>query len=363
MTKYDLLVCDTNGDKDLTNDPQLSALKDLPSGFTFTTSRYPTAKAFDYVQWKPGGQERSIRFLPWMRAYGSSPRIYFTSASFRGGRIKIGGVWHEAILRPQFGAPVPRLMVREEKKPSEKKPSQQRLTRRWQTVQLGVLHHAQEGFCTITLSPEGDKVTISPYRGEFGEFRVSAKGGDAKKRGVAGALVTKERAVVWLGEPGNYYTQERPHQCRLPVGNYQPSYLYAERDDLVVLLSANNRYPVDLSKASGDKKPHFGITISKETPFEFAFASKPTVRFTSPASKGSVVRRGSRVVFKALLLDPKLDVMVRGLQDTAKKTGTRRTLSSSGEIVTLPRYASLDPIMTITNSSGKEVASGKMPFG
>jgi hypothetical protein len=48
---------------------------------------------------------------------------------------------------------------------------------------------------------------------------------------------------------------------------------------------------------------------------------------------------------KAVLVDPELDVMIRRLYD-----------SDSGR-----RY--LDPIVTITDSSGDEVATGKLPFG
>ena len=43
----------------------------------------------------------------------------------------------------------------------------------------------EDEFFTISASPNGDKVTVCPYDGDFGELVVSADGGDSEGRGLA----------------------------------------------------------------------------------------------------------------------------------------------------------------------------------
>jgi hypothetical protein len=71
-----------------------------------------------------------------------------------------------------------------------------------------------------------------------------------------------------------------------------------------------------------------------------------------------------------MLIDPVLDVMIRGLRPVEppkKKSGDKD--DAKGENKKKPRTPartrppSLDPTVVITNSSGKEIARGKMPFG
>jgi hypothetical protein len=80
--------------------------------------------------------------------------------------------------------------------------------------------------------------------------------------------------------------------------------------------------------------------------------------FASPA-KDQDFRRGDEIEVKAVLIDPVLDMMVRNLDDTTHKV--KKQFSGSNE--TYERDASLDPTVTVTNSKGREVATGVMPFG
>ena len=84
--------------------------------------------------------------------------------------------------------------------------------------------------------------------------------------------------------------------------------------------------------------------------------------FTAP-SQGKVFRPGDKILLKAMLRDSAADLMVRGLYDATQITRQRTVRNSDGESIKVPVYASLDPIVSITDSSGKQVASGKMPFG
>ena len=83
------------------------------------------------------------------------------------------------------------------------------------------------------------------------------------------------------------------------------------------------------------------------------FSNKPDVMFASPA-KDQRVKAGDELQVKAVLVDPKLDFMIRGLEDT---TRPKATPESRG------RNFSLDPKVLITRANGEKVAEGVMPFG
>jgi hypothetical protein len=64
-----------------------------------------------------------------------------------------------------------------------------------------------------------------------------------------------------------------------------------------------------------------------------------------------------------MLTDASSGMLIRGLYDTTKAPEQRAIRTLSGGSVSYPVYASLVPMITITDSSGKQVASGPMPFG
>ena len=164
--------------------------------------------------------------------------------------------------------------------------------------------------------------------------------------------------MVALGKPDYFYTAERPKQCRLPVGDYQPSYITVDYGSVTVRLSASSY------NTSGQRTAQtgFGIKVQEDKPFVLDFAKQPTVVFTGP-TKGRVYRPGDKISIKALMLEPELGMMIRGLYDMTNETGTRTATNEQGESVSVPRYASLHPTVSITDSSGKQVANGTMPFG
>ena len=84
--------------------------------------------------------------------------------------------------------------------------------------------------------------------------------------------------------------------------------------------------------------------------------------FTSPAANETVLA-GDEIDIEAMLVDPVLDVMVTDIRDTTRKEREYEYTDENGENVTVQRYASLNPTVTITSAAGKQVASGEMPFG
>jgi len=63
-----------------------------------------------------------------------------------------------------------------------------------------------------------------------------------------------------------------------------------------------------------------------------------------------------------MLNEPWQGIQITGLWDATQKKGDARYVLDGREI-TIPQYTQLDPTIVIRNSSGKEVITGKMPFG
>jgi hypothetical protein len=109
----------------------------------------------------------------------------------------------------------------------------------------------------------------------------------------------------------------------------------------------------------------FGFRISaavrKDQPFTLDFSNKPEVLFASPA-KDRTFHPGETISVKAVLIDPKLDLMIRNLDDTQKRN-KKKAKPGDGKPQGHLRDESLDPVVTISDSSGKTVSEGPMPFG
>ena len=88
------------------------------------------------------------------------------------------------------------------------------------------------------------------------------------------------------------------------------------------------------------------------------FSNDPVVVFDNPQKDGAVFPRGQKITFAAVLVDPKLDIMIRGLDDTSQQV--ERELSGGQ---TYKRPKSLDPTVLVTRADGEVVAEGVMPFG
>ncbi|MBN2315008.1 MAG: hypothetical protein JXM79_13840 [Sedimentisphaerales bacterium] len=105
----------------------------------------------------------------------------------------------------------------------------------------------------------------------------------------------------------------------------------------------------------------FGIQIREDKPFVFDFSNKPEVLFASPA-KDCRIRLNEELTVKAVLIDPKLDIMIRGPTDTSRKKKRERS-SVDGRKYTSWEQISLDPKVIIKRANGEKVAEGVMPFG
>jgi hypothetical protein len=387
--EYDLLYVDRNADGDLTNDPPLRPLKEPPMLLaTMTGNR--SIVVFDYLE-IPSSDEsssevQSRRFVPWLTATvrpgfpgfapfpsqlpgtpfaGGAPmtgvprtQLVLTPATVRTGRVRLGDTWYQAILGSSMGGSTGQLMVRPEAvaNASPSRPSG------WQTIPLG-RHQAADGFYEVALNSAGNRISVRPYRGPMGEFRLDPGDRQVERFGASGMLRTSTGGAAWIGEPGNYYSDERPRSCQLPVGDYGLVSLRVACGDLLVSLSPNSQR-APLPGAAANAAAAFPIAIREDQPFGLRLGDRPTLVFLGPpANANQVFRRGTTVSIRALLVDPTLNCMIRGLNDTTNKLQERTYPTPDGQSRTVPVYASLVPRVSITNSSGKVVANGLMPFG
>jgi hypothetical protein len=213
---------------------------------------------------------------------------------------------------------------------------------------------------TISATPAGDQLTVTRYSGEFGTFEVGSDDAKADNLGVNAWLFSKNNILFTIGDAATPYSDKHERRTRLPVGDYRPLQLSVQYGKLRVRLSPN-RYSEDGDERS-EKAPVHSIAIREDKPHVFKFAEAPSVLFISPEA-GETFKPGAKIDIGAMLIDRSRDLMISDIQDTSRKERELKIPGEDGKFIKYAIYASLDPVVSITNAAGKEVASGKMPFG
>jgi hypothetical protein len=360
LSKYDRLYIDLNRDLDLTNDPVVVPMKDAPWE---NLPPWPVEEkmAFENLNldfdFGPGVGIKPFRVFPWLSISekGKSATMHFVAVSARKGQITIGKRKYDALLAQpyfitgRFDPPSTALYL----KPID---SQDRMES-WgfDSEFLMALQRVDGELYSISASPLGDKLTVKPYRGDYGVFMVGPGKRDIKDISVQGSLRSKTTSLGF--GPSNQ--KEKIRECKVPVGEYLPSYLTIEYGRLSISISDN--YHADGKPRDNERSRVYGMKVNKDQPFVLDFSNKPEVLFASPA-KEQTFKPGDEIRVSAVLVDPVLDIMIRRLDDTTRKK--KETLKyGDGQESTYERSLSLDPLVTITNSAGKKVSEGVMPFG
>jgi hypothetical protein len=360
--RYDRLCFDVNHDLDLTNDAVASPMKSPPASLARFTGGQRTTVVFDTISVpvdadsKAQGQALSV--LPISFSYGTGGQMLFLAASARKGDIRLGKRAYTAMLFSQDGSttgldrPNSQLILTPVDGPKPTRSSN------WMNA-LSNIREVDGEFYTISATPSGDKLTVRPVGGDRGEFELSSGKKDVKPLGMIGILRVKN-SMLLLGDMSSYFTpgeRATTAKYRLPVGSYQPLMLRVEYGGLQIGLRA------DYTRGTGSaSKPAGGIEISKDKPYVLDFTSKPVVDFQSPP-KDKTFKPGDAVRLAAMIKIPDKGLMITGLEDMSKKVGEMKWTAEDGKQMTSPSYASLEPTVVITDSSGKQVAKGKMPFG
>ncbi len=353
---YDRLYFDLNRDLDLRNDPVVKPQRSAPSGARLTYSSIKQQVIFDLLSiqfdFGPTGM-RPVQIMPRLTVSVYDKEEYkqvtFVRTRLYVGEIKLGGDRYQArlgddyLIRGRLDQPGTALVL------SSKEGNREIYW--WGGDRLKAVHKVRGRFYTFSASPTGDELTVRPYDGDLGTFEIGTGGRAITTLSVAGSLQAKELAVPVGGEMDGGSPKRAP-RCQLPVGDYMPNLMTVEFGRLRVEVSDN--YHSEGKPRDRAGRPHvYGLTIRKDQPYVFDFSNKPDVMFASPA-QDKRFKPGDTVEVKAVLVDPKLDFMIRGLEDTTRKQ------SGTGNY---ERDLSLDPTVLITRTNGEKVAEGVMPFG
>jgi hypothetical protein len=231
----------------------------------------------------------------------------------------------------------------------------------WGSWSLYSYHKIDDRYYQFATLKGETKLGVRPYKGELGVFRAGKGNRQLEKAEIKGSLKQAGSVAVPVGTIKERWP-EAVTECKVPVGNYTSYIMHVTYDNLDICIS-NNYHTNAQGQSEDEKQTVYGITIRKEQPYVLDFSSKPAVVFDEPVKDKTTFKRGEKIKFAAVLVDPKLDIMIRGLDDTSVKIEKEYKDQDGKVIDTFKVNKSLDPNVVITRAEGEIVAEGVMPFG
>lgn len=341
---YDILYFDMNRDGDLTNDRPSRKMSDPPKGATVQW-QVKEQIFFDYIpvpiDSDSGDAIKAFNVLPRLVRYGeeSSSNLSFLCPVARKGEIVIGNRAYQVILGQPY------LIVGRWDLPSinmsliRQGPEGYRVYW-WGGDQLDAIHRIDDIYYTFSCTPDGKEFRVHTYNGDLGEFKLGKIDPNDVNVGMSGSLTSPYGSVA-IGPVDSSGFPNKASSYTIPVGDYYPNYMTFNLGDISVDVSEN--YHSEGKPVDRCGRPFvYGIKIRKDKPFIMDFSNPPAVMFASPR-KNRVYKAGDKIRVEAVLIDPVLDIMYRGMRDAQNKK--------------------IDVAVTITDSTGKTVNTGIMPFG
>ncbi|MHC4356674.1 MAG: hypothetical protein ACYS0H_28585, partial [Planctomycetota bacterium] len=83
-------------------------------------------------------------------------------------------------------------------------------------------------------------------------------------------------------------------------------------DNLAIKIS-NNYHTNAKGQSRGNREVVYGMKVRKDKPYVLDFSNKPMVVFDKPSRSQTSFSRGREIKFAAVMIDPELDIMIRGL--------------------------------------------------
>jgi hypothetical protein len=355
---YDRLYFDLDRDRDLRNDRVVEVRKSPPEAW----ANHPNIKQQDYFANLavplPFGSEgqRPLEMTPLLSITTDGYKTFaFITTKARRGRIELSGRHYEVLLGHNYIAAgwfdQPSTALHLLPAWGKTRPEW------WGADRLMAMHRIGDTLYQFSATPAGDKLFVRPYRGPWGVFEIGAGGRSIERMEMSGSVLSPTRALA-VGAASDGPRPAFARQCQLPVGDYQPNLMTVQFGRLSLEISSN--YHSDGKPRDAQNRPQvYGIAIRADKPFVLDFSNKPAVLFASPARNGRI-KTGEELMVKAVLIDPVLDTMIRGLEDTTRK---HRETGPDGQPRPYETSVSLDPNVVITRASGEIVARGVMPFG
>ncbi|MBN1806054.1 MAG: hypothetical protein JW837_12460 [Sedimentisphaerales bacterium] len=404
---YDRLYFDLNRDLNLTNDRPINPQQNPPDGAKLDYDWVKQQTCFDYINvhlnFDSYGQ-RPMEIMPRLTISekGYSSLAFITTQAHKG-QIELAGKNYTAYLGHQysingwFDHPSTALFLIQ-------KDNENYRPGWWGSDQLKAIHKIKGTYYCFSATPAGDKLTIQPYDGDFGTFKVGSGWRLIFNKKMSGSLMSKDKATA-IGKSIERDWPKETRSCRLPVGDYLPAMLHVTLGPLYIDISEN--YHSDgKPRDREDVTITYGIKIRKNKPFVLNFSNKPDVIFASPA-KDLRLKPGDKLDVQAVLVDPKLDIMIRGLRTKSSYVDSVLPIKLSIIILILPGiawlmipklrrryrflpvlsvlgavvlvgclvalsalgpkntsdYNKIVPRVLITRTNGEKVAEGVMPFG
>lgn len=337
-TGYDRLYFDLNHDSDLTNDPPVGRMKDVPPGMLSD----PSLVLFDEIRVKldygaDGVWTQAV--MPRLMSMGNLPRMFFAVPTARKGKIVLGSEEVELVLaqseaisgrydRPMTGV---FLTGKDDLLPV-----------------LGFWHRIDGTFHRLSATPAGDKIRVEPYSGPFGTLEIGTGGRDIPRPDVDFGFLLSNNACIDLSA-----CTRTDGKWSVPIGDYRLFRLAVRYGKYRVGITADIS-PVGPKAA---RPVVFPLRIRQAKPFVFDLPDRLEVVFRNPGDEP--VKTGETLRVEAALYLPGTDIMIAALDDTTKKTETVK-LPDGREI---DLFESLDPTIRIVNFAGQMMAEGVMPFG
>ena len=225
----------------------------------------------------------------------------------------------------------------------------------WGSEILHSYHKIDDKFFEFMLIEEGTKIAARPYKGQLGIIKVGKGGRELEKVEFKGSVHQRGNVSAPIGTIEEDRTGPVA-ECRIPVGDYTAYLMNVTYDNLSIDIS--NNYHTNAQGQSSGKEIVYGLQVRKDKPYVLDFSNEPMVVFDQPPKSKTSFSRGEEIKFAAVLIDPKLDIMIRGLDDTSAQVEKE---TSNGDKYKRPK--SLDPNVVITRADGKIEAEGVMPFG
>ncbi len=358
---YDRLYFDFNRNRDLTDEPPFAEMEKSPSGADPGWQEIDQLVCFDYIEVPfDFGSElgiRPFRILPRLSIstkYGYYAALGFVCPVIRQGTAVIGGEEFPVTMAQayritgRFDNPATYLAAG----PGEP---------HWMQF-LTAFRYANDKLYSLSTTPIGDTLFVREYDGDFGVFKVGAGGREEATDITFSGNFRSQDSVVAVGaiDKGDFPFPSSAEEALVPVGDYYVDTLSIKFGRFSIFLSVN--YHSDgLPRQRRGNPFKRAITIRKGKPFVLDFSNTPEVLFASPKELEHF-KPGDSVEVKAVLIDPVLDIMIRNINDTSRKTMKTYKSPDGGED-SFETPVSLDPKVVVKDSAGKTFAEGTLPFG
>jgi len=323
---YDRLYIDLDRDGDLSDERPIAPLENLPDGALISQSWVAQQVCFDYVAFSSVGDANETCSAETMPRLTVSDKgyavLWFVAAKAYRGELEIAGQRFDVTMANSHpvGTRWDRPETFLELRPQDEAA---RLPHWFLSNYLMAMHKIDGMYWCLSTTPAGGRLFVAPYDGDFGTLTMGPSWGFGGKRGFAGVLMAEDKALMVGDEDRN---QPVP-SCRIPVGDYTPAMVAVYKGPLFIDISEN--YHADGKPRERDTPLAYALKVRKDTPFVLDFSGKAEVLFAQPA-RGTRVKPGDELTVNAVLVDPKFDIMIRGLR---RKSSAVRDILSPGAAI------------------------------